>query len=84
MRYIRLSLFILQGIRHRKTCKPFAIFLYFSAMTRKFTTQTNAAGAAVKSMSKKFVQLNYELVYGTHTHTQPTTRIDGIYAHTYL
>lgn len=64
-----------QGIKSRKTYKPFQAF--FWAMTRKFTTQTNAAGQSLeetewpKGMSKELVDLNYELVYRTHirTHT---------------
>lgn len=46
-------------------------------MTRKFTTQTNAVGQSLeeaetewpKGMSKELADLNYELVYRTHTHT---------------
>lgn len=68
-----------QGIRNRKTYKPFQAF--FWAMTRKFTTQTNAVGQSLeeartewpKGMSKELEDLNYELVYRTHIHTNTHT-----------
>lgn len=52
-------------------------------MTRKFTTQTNAVGQSLeeaeaktewpKGMSKELEDLNYELVYRTHIHTNTHT-----------